>query len=138
MSPRDLSPSLDHLFERTEAALEQLYALPLHESPNDIHRDAAIHRFRVAFEILWRTGQRFLDVEEGLEMGSPKGVIRAARSVGVLPGDDGQLALTMADDRNLTGHAYDAENAREIYGRLSDHGDLMKRWFEAMKARVGE
>ena len=68
MSPRDLSPPLDALFERAEEAIEGLYELPLHFTPSDILRDAALHRFRLAFEILWRASQRYLLEEEGLRV----------------------------------------------------------------------
>ena len=135
MSPRDLTPPLDELLARCEQALERLNELPLHFSPSDIHRDAAIHRFRAAFEILWRAAQRHLVEIEGLDMASPMGVIRASGRVDLLHGDDRQAAVQMGEDRNLVNHVYDDANAKAIYARVQAHAELMRRWLDAM---VGE
>ncbi|MHB1845864.1 MAG: hypothetical protein ACYCWW_13640 [Deltaproteobacteria bacterium] len=43
------------------------------------------------------------------------------------------LALEMADDRNLTVHTCQETLARQIFGRLTGHASLLRRWIEARK-----
>lgn len=52
------------------------------EDPSDIERDAAIQRFEFTFEALWKAAREMLYVVEGIDQGSPKGVVRACREVG--------------------------------------------------------
>jgi nucleotidyltransferase substrate binding protein (TIGR01987 family) len=100
-----------------------------------IERDAAIQRFEYSFEATWKLAQRVLRVVEGVEVGSPKAAIRAARESGMLSNDDA-AALAMADDRNLTLHTYNEALARAIYSRLGGHHAVMERWVSALRATL--
>ena len=75
-------------------------------------------------------------VREGLDAGSPKGVIRACREVRILSLEETEHALKMADDRNLTAHTYDRALAQEIFARLEDHAALMTVWLKRLTARM--
>ena len=46
-----------------------------------ITRDAAIQRFEFTFEAIWKVAKMYLKEIEGLELGSPKGVLRACMQV---------------------------------------------------------
>ena len=131
----DSGNTLSDLLEQSRAALEALRRLPLNFPPTDVHRDAAIQRFRAAFEIVWHTGQRFLNERESLDMADPKGVLLAAKSIGLIRPADLEQALEMLVDRNLSGHTYDAENAEEIFAHLPRHADLIDRWLSGMESR---
>jgi nucleotidyltransferase substrate binding protein (TIGR01987 family) len=97
-----------------------------------IVRDAAIQRFEYTFEAVWKAAQAHLQEVEGLIIGSPKGVVRLARQVGLLGEEDARLALAMVDDRNLTVHAYNEAIAEAISQRLAGYASLIHRWIEAM------
>lgn len=118
------------------ATLEELVG----KSPpvSKVVRDAAIQRFEYTFEAVWKAVQLYLKEVEGLEVGSPKGAVRASLRVGVLGEDDARFALAMADDRNLTVHTYNEALAEAIYGRLVGYARLMDRWIGAMMERMGE
>lgn len=118
---------------RALGTLQEVLAL----GPKDtIYRDAAIQRFEYTFEATWKAGQRYLSVVEGLEVGSPRGVIRSLFQVGLLDEGRTRQALDMVDDRNLTTHTYNEALAEEIYSRLAGYADLIGAWLAAMTARL--
>jgi nucleotidyltransferase substrate binding protein (TIGR01987 family) len=115
------------------ATLEELSEL---ESPTKVERDAAIQRFEYTFEAVWKAAQLFLRAHEGVEAGSPKGCIRAARDVGLLLDAETGSALAMADDRNLTARTYNEALAEAIFARLGEHAALLGLWLGRM-AEIG-
>ena len=68
------------------------------------------------------TAQRYLIDEEGLDITSPKGCIRASRKTGLLNEAQTSLALKMTDARNLTSHTYN----EGIPPHLSRLGELQR------------
>ena len=66
-------------------------------------------------------------VLEGVGIGSPKGVVRLSRQVGLLTEEDARLALAMADERNLTVHAYNDAVAEAISRHLIAYACLARR-----------
>jgi len=103
------------------------------ENPTTVERDAVIQRFEYTFEAFWKVGKLFLREMEGLEIGSPKGVIRGFLQIGIFTEDQTALALDMVDDRNLTSHAYNEDLAEQIYDQTGDYADLMANWLAAME-----
>ena len=61
-----------------ERALSTLQELLTSDTLTTVERDAAIQRFEYTFEAIWKLGKAFLREIEGLEIGSPKGVIRGS------------------------------------------------------------
>ncbi|WKT85144.1 HI0074 family nucleotidyltransferase substrate-binding subunit [Thermosynechococcus sp. JY1339] len=108
--------------------------LPLGKRTDTIIRDAAIQRFEYTLEAVWKAAQLYLREREGLDIASPKGVIRACLAVGLLTPEEGRLALKMVDDRNLTVHTYNETLADAIFSRLAQHAMLMDRWLAALAA----
>ncbi len=128
---------MDRLRERlvvAQKALATLQELPLGERTDTIIRDAAIQRFEYTLEAVWKVAQLYLREREGLDIASPKGVIRACLAVGLLTPEEGRLALKMVDDRNLTVHTYNETLAEAIFSRLAQHAMLMDRWLAALAA----
>lgn len=121
--------------EKALASLEELVRI---ERPDAVLRDAAIQRFEYTFETVWKTAKNWLFEEEGVDVASPKSVIRSCRETGLLDDGDAVRALQMADDRNLTVHTYDERLAGEIYARLGDYAALLARWLDAMRRRSPE
>lgn len=119
---------------RALSSLEEILALV---EPATLVRDAAIQRFEYTHETVWKAAQSYLREVEGLDIGSPKGAVRACRQAGILGEDDAALALRMIDDRNLTAHTYNEALALAIFSRLPDYARLMRRWLNAMRAQAG-
>jgi nucleotidyltransferase substrate binding protein (TIGR01987 family) len=101
-----------------------------------ITRDAAIQRFEFTFEAIWKVAKMYLKEIEGLEIGSPKGVLRACMQVGILSDEETSLGLEMVDDRNLTSHTYNEELAISIYERLDEYVGLLTLWLERIKKTI--
>lgn len=113
-----------------------LRELALLREPSTIERDAAIQRFEYSFEAVWKAAQRFLLVIEGMDAGSPKGVVRGCREAGLLGAVETEQALAMADDRNLTAHTYNEPLALAIFGRLPRHLATLETLVDAMRSRL--
>ena len=130
---------MDRLTQRLATARSALATLDelAHKSERSkVERDAAIQRFEYTFEAVWKAVQLYLREREGLDPGSPKAVARASLEVGILDADETRLALTMADDRNLTVHTYNEGLAEELAGRLSQHAVLLRQWVERVTLRL--
>ena len=130
---------MDRLKERIQAALKALNAFNevlLITNPTNIERDAAIQRFEFSFEACWKAVKQFLYTIEGIDVGSPKGVIRSCREIGILSDDETVLALKMVDDRNLTVHTYNEEIARQIYHHLHQYYQLLVDWLQRIDNRL--
>ena len=85
---------------------------------------------------MWKAAQAYLRVVEGLDIASPKGVIRTCRELGLLAEAETAQCLKMADDRNLTVHTYNEPLALAIYERILGHRYLLVKWQQAVRARV--
>ena len=117
---------------RALGTLEELSREPF----SKIVRDAAIQRFEYTFEAVWKAAQRYLDLMEGFEVGSPKTVFRTCLDAGLLDAAATRQALSMTDDRNLTAHTYNEELAVQIYSRIPNHLALMRDLVTAMESRL--
>lgn len=124
--------------DSAKRALKTLQELLDSQSPTIVERDAAIQRFEYTFEAVWKAGKAFLREIEGLEIGSPKGVIRGFLQVGLFTEDQTVLALSMVDDRNLTSHTYNEGLAEQIYDQLGNYAELMAEWISAMEEVLEE
>ncbi|GGF28448.1 nucleotidyltransferase [Halobacillus andaensis] len=132
---------MERLRQRLEAAEKALVAfekLATIKNPNDVERDAAIQRFEFSFEACWKAAKQYLYDIEGVDTGSPKGVIRSCREVHLLEDEEAVLALEMVNDRNLTVHTYNEEVAIKIYKNLNRYNNLLHQWVERMKGKVME
>jgi nucleotidyltransferase substrate binding protein (TIGR01987 family) len=130
---------MERLHERLELAnkaLNSFHEVLQIEKPSSIERDAAIQRFEFSFEACWKAGKQFLYDIEGLDMGSPKGVIRCFREVGILSDDETVLGLKMVDDRNLTVHTYNEELFIEIFKKLPQYYRLLRNWIDRLKNKI--
>jgi nucleotidyltransferase substrate binding protein (TIGR01987 family) len=113
---------------QTLKTLKDALALPFSE----IVRDAAIQRYEYSFEALWKAAKLYLKEREGIEIGSPKGVIRACFKMGILDESSTELALQMTDERNFSVHLYNETLAQELYNHLPLYADLMQKWLDAI------
>jgi nucleotidyltransferase substrate binding protein (TIGR01987 family) len=125
---------MDRLKQRLETANQALITLQeLEAEPvSTMQRDTTIQRFEYSFEAMWKAAKQYLNDIEGLDIGSPKGVIRACFQVGILSHTQTQQALIMTDDRHLTSHAYNEFLAEQIYSRIKNYRILMQDWLNLL------
>ncbi|OFY62794.1 MAG: hypothetical protein A3H98_10000 [Bacteroidetes bacterium RIFCSPLOWO2_02_FULL_36_8] len=85
---------------------------------DELDRDGVIQRYEFTFELLWKTIKMFLK-HEGINSDSPREVFVAAfRKQWVI---NEELVLEMLEDRNITTHVYNEEEAILIFQRISKH-----------------
>ncbi|PLR82978.1 nucleotidyltransferase [Bacillus canaveralius] len=130
---------MERLLERLQLAnkaLKAFHEVIQIETPSSIERDAAIQRFEFSFEACWKAGKQFLYDIEGLDIGSPKGVMRSFHEVGTFSEEETILSLKMVDDRNLTVHTYNEELSIEIFGKLPKYYSLMRNWIDQLNSKM--
>ena len=98
-----------------------------------MERDAAIQRFEYSTQACWKAAQSVLSVHFGLELGSPKSVIRSCAQNALLAESDARLAMDLVDDRNLTSHTCNEALAQAIWSRLPTHLSVLQRWIAALE-----
>lgn len=114
---------------RALATLDELADLPA----GAIVRDAAIQRFEYTFEAAWKAAQAVLLERFGVELASPKPVIRSSFENGLLSEEEARAALAMVDHRNMTAHTYNEALADEIFAALPGYRKLLRNWLERMR-----
>ncbi|BAL82363.1 hypothetical protein SELR_06550 [Selenomonas ruminantium subsp. lactilytica TAM6421] len=112
--------------------MERLHEAVSKDNLSEIERDGLIQRFEFCFEIMWKCGKDYLYDHEGLDVASPKKVIRCLREVGIFSDVETEQALKMVDDRNLTAHTYDEEMAKELAERIYVYESLLQAWYSKM------
>jgi nucleotidyltransferase substrate binding protein (TIGR01987 family) len=131
---------MDRLEERLEIAAKAYATLGeilTVDVPPAVRRDAAIIRLVYTFEAAWKAAQRFLADVEGVEVGTPNGVIRVCRDTGLLSDVETESALAITRDRNLSVRIYNEDLAEQIYSRLPGHVRVLATWLGAMRRRLG-
>lgn len=125
---------MERLQERLKLTQQALLALEevLNMPYSKIVRDAAIQRFEFTLEAIWKLAQRYLNIVEGLDIGSPKGVFRACFEVHLLNEAETHTALQAVLDRNLTVHTYNEELAMQIYHRLPAYLPVLQTVYTAI------
>jgi len=91
-----------------------------------IERDALIHRFEYTFEVFWKSAKLYLWRIHGLDLSSPKKVIRGLLQVNLFSEDIVVTALEMVDDRNLSVHTYNEKFADEMSSKIPEYYNIMK------------
>ncbi|MFA1821371.1 nucleotidyltransferase substrate binding protein [Virgibacillus oceani] len=89
-----------------------------------------------SFEACWKASKQFLYKIEGIDIGSPKGVIRSSREVGLFSEEESILGLNMVDHRNLTVLTYKEDLAVEIFATLTTYYELLRKWMDRITKRV--
>ena len=72
---------------------------------------------------------------EGLDIGSPKGVIRSFREVDIFSKSETILGLHMVNDRNLTVHTYNEELAIQIFENLPQYYTFLRNWVDRLDSK---
>ncbi len=129
---------MERLSERLELAKKALSALDevLKQPYSKIIRDASIQRFEFTLEAVWKLAQRYLLLQEGLELGSPKAVIRGCFQAGLLDEKQTEVLLQAVDDRNLTVHTYNEALAEQIYQNLLKYQPVLNQLYAAIRDYV--
>ena len=100
----------------------------------EIHRDSAIKRFEICFDLAWKAVKIFAK-EQGVECYSPRSCFKTAFQLKLI--DHNEKWLKIIDDRNLTTHLYKKEYAEQVYCRLKGELILFKKLLSCLKTKKG-
>ena len=123
---------LNQRIQMAHRALATLQELTPIVAPTGVERDAAIQRFEYSTEACWKAAQSVLSIQFGLELASPKSVIRSCAQNALLTQADARLAMNLVDDRNPTSHTYNEALAQAIWSRLPTHLAVLQRWMAVL------
>ncbi|MEX0849756.1 MAG: HI0074 family nucleotidyltransferase substrate-binding subunit [Candidatus Dependentiae bacterium] len=84
-------------------------------------RDSVVKRFEISFDLLWKYLKEFLFEVHGIEVASPRKVIRESFAQGLFTEDEMNLLIKMCNDRNLTAHTYDEDHSAEVAERVIEY-----------------
>ena len=129
---RKLEDSLRNL-QRALEKLEHALTIP---KDRELVLEGTIQRFEVVIELFWKTLKRALEYE-GLHPKAPRESVKEAFRIGWL--HDEQTWLHMLDSRNITSHAYLAEElAEKAYEEIQKVAPILRRAFDDLRARYPE
>ncbi len=129
---------MERIIQRCESAKKSLASLEevLNLEKNTIVRGASIQRFEYTLEAMWKLAQNYLNQYEGIDLASPKGVLRSCFEVGLVPEVDAGTLLQMIDDRNLTVHLYNELIAEQIFQRLNLYQVVLTKLYNSIVSKI--
>ena len=126
---------LKERLKQTEKALNAFNEV-LQEPYSKIVRDAAIQRFEFTLETLWKLAQRYILLQNGIDAGSPKSVVRGCFQAELINEEQTEILLMAIDDRNLTAHTYNEKLAETIYNNLYKYQPIFAVLFQKISAKL--
>lgn len=88
----------------------------LKEKHTSLSIDGTIQRFEFTFETAWKALKKFL-YYEGVDTKTVRECIKKAYQTDYI--DNEEIWLSILNDRNLTSHIYDENQAKAVYERIS-------------------
>ncbi len=101
-------------------------------------KSGQIQKFEFTIELLWKTVQVFLFEVDGIDVVTPKSVVKEFVEAGYCDYGTYELFIRAINDRNQLSHIYRQEMAESIWQRLPDYACLAENVFVTMKSRIGE
>jgi len=123
-----MSAELDYSKTKFASALKKLEEVSL-VSYSEIVRDSSAKRFEFCMELAWKTMKIYIRENFGIEVKSPKAIIKEAYRQGMIEYEE--TWLLMIDWRNDLAHGYEEEYAEKVYKELPNIikllNELLKR-----------
>lgn len=124
---------LQQLMSDYSHALEQLEEAVSWSQVDQVHRDSAILRFVLVYEVAWKTLMLYL-AESGSAVNSPRDAFRQAYRQRLI--DDEALWLSMIRDRNLVAHTYRETTAVAVYEQIGSYAPAYRRNYDLLREKL--
>jgi nucleotidyltransferase substrate binding protein (TIGR01987 family) len=119
-------------FQNFEKALLSLNGIQGDRVFSDIEIDGFIQRFEITFELAWKVLQDYFYEQGYTEYKEPKKVLTKAFQDGLF--EEGELWLSMLEDRNILTHVYDYNKSREVFEHIKNqYFHLLNQFYERFK-----
>jgi len=120
---------LEH-FQRAMRRLDEACAM---DKFSELELAGLIQTYEFCFELAWKTLKDLIYVE-GIELASPRSVLRQAHEMRLVEDIDGWLRLL--ESRNVLSHVYDDATAAEAERLIKDsYHPLLRRLVDVLIAR---
>ncbi len=97
-------------------------------------KSGQIQKFEFTVELLWKTVQAFLLEVDGVDVGTPKSVIKEFVSAGHCDYETYELFVRAINDKNQLSHLYRQEMAESIWSRLPEYVCLTEQIVSTMRS----
>ena len=118
------------LTEYTNALDRFEEALSLPKDHTLSYLDTSAHRFMLCFEVTWKNLRRILRLR-GIQTNSPVSTFREAYQEQLI--DNKEIFKAMIEDRNLVTHEYFQIQAEEIYKKLPNYLQVMRKTYQTIE-----
>jgi nucleotidyltransferase substrate binding protein (TIGR01987 family) len=98
----------------------------------DTIKSGQIQKFEFTVELLWKTVQVFLFEVDGVDVVTPKSVVKEFVEAGYCDYDTYELLIRAINDRNQLSHIYRQEMAESIRQRLPEYIQVVERIVSVM------
>jgi len=102
-------------FAKSENTLTEMLELYRSDSNNKAYKLAVIQTFEMSVELAWKVLKDYLNYLQ-YKVLSPRETIKQAFAIELI--ENGEIWISMTEDRNLTSHAYDETKADEIINKI--------------------
>ena len=119
-------------FEKSLNYLEQAMQI---QNPDIIQKAGLIQFFEMGFELSWNVMKEYMEEQGFLELRSPRDTIKKAFEIQLIT--DGHAWLRTLQNRNLTSHTYDEENAEKVVKEIqSVYYPILKEIYNRLKPEL--
>lgn len=123
--------SANYPVENIEKAVQKLKEV-LSLEKTEIHRDSAIKRFEICFDLVWKS-MKAVALKHGIECNSPRLCFKTAFQLKLI--DYEEAWLKMIEDRNTVAHIYNEEYADQVYSRLEQYLKMFEKFISLLKGK---
>ncbi len=117
-----------------EEAYKTLLKAIMQPDINEYIKDSIVQRFEYTLEMAWKALRAYMIEFDGIEMNSPKKVIRAAFEQGYI-GENIALWDEAFDARNKTSHEYGAEHGNMAFKFACDNHQIFNDLLKLLKTK---
>lgn len=105
-------------FNSFSKAVDRLEHVLQRDIKDDIVIDAVIQRFEFTYELTWKLLKLVLSYRGIVEVRSPRETFKESFASGIIT--EGNIWIEMLEDRNITSHTYDEEEAEKVYENVKN------------------
>jgi nucleotidyltransferase substrate binding protein (TIGR01987 family) len=102
-------------FKKALKSLQNASSMYRENTKNQVIEAGLIQNFEITIELAWKLMKKYLESENILAQ-TPRDSIKKSLEAGLI--NSGEIWLTALNDRNLTSHIYDEDQASEIAEKI--------------------
>ena len=103
------------------------------EAVGDLIRRGKVQKFEICTELLWKTMKVFLFENYGVDLASPKPIMKSFYSNGLCGNEEYECMLEIIDERNRLSHLYRKEMILPLLEKLSHYYTVMRKAADSMR-----